>query len=45
MLFFQSNMLRDLRNYALDKTTEHSHLFLNNFAGSLVAKMKDLLFV
>ena len=34
-------MLRDLRNYAFDKTTEHSpHLFSNNFAGSLVAKMK-----
>ena len=27
MLFFQSNMLRDLRNYAFDKTTEHSYTF------------------
>lgn len=41
MVFCQTRILRDLRNYAFDKTTEHSYAFFaNNFSGSLVAKIK-----
>jgi len=41
MVFCQTRILRDLRNYAFDKTTEHSYVFFsNNFSGSLVAKIK-----
>lgn len=41
MTFCQSNVLRDLRNYAFDKITNHSYVFFtNNFAGGLVAKAK-----
>ena len=42
-MLFSKQYVEDLRNYAFDKTTEHSlHLFSNNFAGSLVAKMKKI---
>ena len=41
MVFCQTGILRDLRNYSFDKVTEHSYVFFaNNFAGGLVAKMK-----
>lgn len=41
MVFCQTRILRDLRNYCFDKTTEHSYVFFaNNFSGSLVAKIK-----
>lgn len=41
MTFFQSNALRDLRNYTFGKITEYSYSFFSdNFAGSIVAKSR-----
>lgn len=39
--YFQSNVMRDLHNYAFEKLTKHSYnFFTNQFAGGLVAKTK-----
>ena len=39
--YFQSNVMRDLHNYAFGKLTNHSYdFFTNQFAGGLVAKAK-----
>lgn len=39
--YFQSNVMRDLHNYAFEKLTKHSYnFFTNQFAGGLVAKAK-----
>lgn len=41
--YFQSNVMRDLHNYAFDKLTKHSYNFFSNqFVGGLVAKAKRL---
>ena len=40
-VFCQTRITRDLKNYSFDKITEHSYsFFANNFAGSIVAKIK-----
>lgn len=39
--YFQSNVMRDLHNYAFEKLTKHSYnFFTNQFSGGLVAKSK-----
>lgn len=39
--YFQNNLIRELNNYAFKKITSHSYsFFTNNFAGSLVSKIK-----
>ncbi|MDD5470040.1 MAG: ABC transporter ATP-binding protein [Candidatus Peribacteraceae bacterium] len=41
MVYTQSNVLRELENFALEKLQRHSYnFFIGNFAGSLVAKVK-----
>ncbi|MCF7834381.1 MAG: ABC transporter ATP-binding protein/permease [Candidatus Pacebacteria bacterium] len=45
MTYFQSKVLRDLNYYVFDKILNHSYsFFANNFAGSLVAKVKRFSF-
>lgn len=39
--YFQSNVMRDLHNYAFEKLTKHSYnFFTNQFSGGLVSKAK-----